>query len=102
MIDLKHIALTVCIAVAVSCAQQSPVEVSDPERAAAKHGRIDADKAIEAQAGSKQRERALLQIRAREQKIKETGDSAAATAYIRAAEARLDSAGIISYGTAIQ
>lgn len=94
MIDLKHIAIIICLTVAASCSS-TETSISESEQAAAEHGRADADKAIEAKPHSKEREHAILHIRANEQKIKETGDSTAAAAYVRAAEERLDSAGIL-------
>lgn len=95
MIDFKHIAIAGCLFAAASCS--SPEAQTTPEnvRAAIEHGRADADKAIEEQPNSQAREHAILRIRANEQKIKEAGDSAAAAAYARAAEERLDSAGIL-------
>lgn len=95
MIDFRHIAIAACLFAAASCSSPEAVTTSESVRAAVEHGRADADKAIEAKSDSQERERAILQIRANEQKIKETGDSAAAAAYVRAAEERLDSAGIL-------
>lgn len=95
MIDIKHIAIAACVALA-ACSSPAPApQQSESECQASEQGRADAAKAIEAAPGSMERERAILQIRANEQKIKESGDSAAAAAYIRAAEASLDSAAII-------
>lgn len=94
MIDVKHIAIAACLFATVSCSSND-TQVSENERAAAEYGRADAEKAIQTDPGSMERERAILHIRANEQKIKETGDSAAAAAYAGAAEERLDSAGII-------
>lgn len=94
MIDPKNIALAACLALAASCAPPE-TKISDNEQAAITHGRADAAKVIEAKPDSQERERAILHIRANEQIIKEAGDSAAAAAYVNAAEARLDSAGIL-------
>ncbi|MDE7376525.1 MAG: hypothetical protein K2N16_06730 [Muribaculaceae bacterium] len=92
---MKHIAFAVCIAVAVSCSSPEAQPMPENVRAAIEHGRADAGKAIKAQPGSQEREQAILRIRANQQKINEAGDSAAADAYARAAEERLDSAGIL-------
>lgn len=61
---------------------------------AAQRGREDADKAVQARPGSMDREKALLHIRATEYKLMQATDSATAAAYKRAAQARLDSAGV--------
>ena len=95
MIDLKHIAIAVCSVAAVSCSSPEAQPMPENVRAAIEHGRADAGKAIEAQSGSQERERAILRIRSNQQKINEAGDSAAAAAYAHAAEERLDSAGIL-------
>lgn len=94
MIDFKHIVIAGCLFAVASCSSND-AQISESEYAAAEYGRADAEKAIQAEPGSMGRERAILHIRSNEQKIKETGDSAAAAAYARAAEERLDSAGIL-------
>lgn len=58
---------------------------------------IDAQKAIDAPAGSMARENAILEIHARAHRLELTGDSATARVYLRVATDMLDSANIFSY-----
>lgn len=95
MIGFKYIVIAACLVGAAACSKPAPAQLSESERQAIELGRADAGKAIDAAPGSQQRESAILHIRANQQKINESGDSAAAAAYARAAEERLDSAGIL-------
>lgn len=94
---LSRFILFVVISIAaVGCGDKaSEKELKANEKLAIEHGRLDADKVIKAAPGSMARERAVLAIRAREQEILQLGDTAAAEAYINAAEQRLDSLDII-------
>ncbi len=64
------------------------------EALARTEGAKAAELAIKARPGM-ERERAVLSIRAKAQQISAAGDTLAAAAYLSAAKARLDSAGIL-------
>lgn len=62
---------------------------------AAQHAHADAMRAIQAPAGSMQREGAILHIRATEEAILQAGDTAAAAVYVDSAATLLRQAGLI-------
>lgn len=83
------LALTAC-----STGDRSPEKYSPYRQEAIGRGRTDAGIAISAR-NQMEREKAILEIRAKEQRLRQAGDDAAADFYISAAEELLDSAGII-------
>ncbi|MCC8119947.1 MAG: hypothetical protein LIP09_14550 [Bacteroidales bacterium] len=68
--------------------------VSPNEPLAREEGAKAAERAIRTAPGM-EREKAILSIRAKEQEIRATGDSLAADAFAKAAQERLDSAGLL-------
>ncbi len=96
----KHFCARICFAslllAAAACGGGGGIfSSSSPNiEAAEARGREDARKAVEAPAASMQREHAVLEISSRRERLRATGDTAAASAYARAAEAVLDSAGV--------
>lgn len=93
----RYLLLVGVVVAIVGCSgnKAAEKELKANEKLAIEQGRLDADKVINAAPGSMDREKAILAIRAREQEILEFGDTAAANAYINAAEQRLDSLNII-------
>lgn len=78
-------------------ASTSPCDNSPFASEATARAKADARRAIDAPAGSMQRESAILDIHARAHRIALTGDSATARVYLNAAIAELDSAGVFDF-----
>lgn len=84
------------VTIIASCAllaacSHSTASKSPNEQLAADQGRFAAMEVLKHKSGTMARERAILNIRATEEKILHTGDTAAARAYIGAAKEVLDS-----------
>lgn len=89
------IAALLCATMAMgACSSPPSASTSSNETLASAKGREAALKALEMPSGSMQQEKAMLHIRAIEHKIRQAGDTLAADAYLRAAQAVLDSASV--------
>lgn len=92
---MKKILFVISVLAAFALGSCSGGEESADQAYAAQKGREDAAKAAKASPGSMDRERALLHIRATEQRLHQLTDSTLARSYKHAAEAYLDSAGVV-------
>lgn len=88
-------AILIVTALAMGACTATPQSSPNVPLASAQ-GREAALQALKLPKGSMQQEKALLHMRATEHRIRLTGDSAAADAYIQAAKAVLDSAYSVS------
>ena len=87
----KYVLAIATLAALGACSKANKEASSANEQLAADQGHQAAMEATQQKPGSMEREKAILKIRATEEKILQTGDTAAARAYVGAAEAVLDS-----------
>ncbi|MCC8113934.1 MAG: hypothetical protein LIP03_08050 [Bacteroidales bacterium] len=85
-------------AVMAGCHHEKARELTANELYAIQKGYEAAEQVLSLPKGSVEQEKALLAIRAREERIKAAGDTLAAEAFVSAVEEKLDSAGLLSRG----
>lgn len=87
---MKRLIFLPALLLLAACAADNAQPEADAGEAM-RQGREAAEAAVKERPGTMARERAILQIRANEQKMRQRGDSADADAYVRGAQSVFDS-----------